>query len=103
MLNIGAYRAGNPHDWKTAADPFGPENSVQHLADYIARFKPAKVVVAWGKNCKSEPARLPAANLLAQLPKVYCWGRNTDGTPKHPGSISLDTPLVQCRVKTTVL
>ena len=30
-LNVGAFRATNPKDWKDARDPFGPGNSIEYL------------------------------------------------------------------------
>jgi len=97
MLNVGAYRTKDPREWKRASDPFGPRNTIRYLKSYIARFKPEKIVVAWGKNCNSDPARMRVAALLAELPRLHCWGRNADGSPRHPGRISYSTPLVLFR------
>jgi hypothetical protein len=102
MLNVGAYRATDPQEWKRASDPFGPRNTIRHLKSYIARFKPGKIVVAWGKNCNIDSARLRVAALLAELPRLHCWGRNADGSPRHPGRISYSTPLVLFRANATV-
>jgi hypothetical protein len=37
-LNVGGFRATKPKDWYNAADPFGPENSIAHLLEYLATF-----------------------------------------------------------------
>ncbi len=101
VLNVGAYRTKDPREWKNAEDPFGPENTIHHLKRYIARFKPAKIVVAWGKNCTSNAAREGVTRLLSELPRVHCWGTNADGSPRHPGRIAYSTPLVLFRAKAT--
>lgn len=93
MLNVGAYRATDPRDWKMAVDPFGPKNSILHLKKYITRFKPACIVAAWGKNCKSKCDPLRASEIIKEIPNLKCWGRNSDGTPRHPARISYSTPL----------
>lgn len=93
MLNVGAFRATDPREWKTAADPFGPKNSIPHLKKYIARFNPVCIVAAWGKNCKSQLHPFRAAEIVNEIPNLMCWGRNTDGTPRHPARISYSTPL----------
>jgi hypothetical protein len=93
MLNVGAYRATDPRQWKMAADPFGPNNSIPHLKNYIARFNPVCIVAAWGKNCKSQHHPFRAAEIVNEIPNLMCWGRNTDGTPRHPARISYSTPL----------
>lgn len=53
MLNAGAFCATDPKAWKAARDPFGPENTVEHLQDAIQRFVPMTTVAAWGKPCVS--------------------------------------------------
>jgi len=90
MLNVGAFRAKDPSEWKNAADPFGPENSVHHLKEYIAKFAPTCTVAAWGKHCANYPRALEIINAI---PNLQCWGRNGDGTPRHPRSLSYNTPL----------
>jgi hypothetical protein len=93
MLNVGAYRATDPRDWKRAADPFGPENSIPHLKKYLASFAPIVVIAAWGKNCVNHRAPLRALEVMKEIPNLQCWGRNIDGTPRHPARISYATPL----------
>jgi hypothetical protein len=93
MLNVGAYRATDPREWKAAADPFGPKNSVSHLKRYISRFNPACVVAAWGKHCESQRDALRALEIVKEIPNLQCWGRNLDGSPRHPGRIAYSTRL----------
>lgn len=94
MLNVGAYRATDPREWHKAADPFGPENSLAHLQTYISRFKPDRVVAAWGKNVtKSRHATSRCTAITGAIPDLWCWGRNGDKTPRHPLMLSYSTVL----------
>jgi len=84
-LNIGAYRATNPKDWASSADPFGAGNSIDSLQGYLIKFAPHLVVAAWGKPCLcSERGRARAAEVGKNILGMKCWGRNADGSPKHP-------------------
>lgn len=94
MLNVGAYRATDPKDWKAAADPFGPENTVEHLKRYIAHFQPHRIVAAWGKPCvASERGRHRADRIAREILNLYCWGRNSDRSPRHPLMLAYTTKL----------
>lgn len=85
MLNVGAYRATDPKKWKAASDPFGPENTVRHLQDYLQQFAPGATVAAWGKPCTaSERGRMRAEAIKKAIVGLQCWGRNSDGSPRHP-------------------
>lgn len=106
MLNVGAYRATNPRQFLQAADPFGPENSIAHLREYIAQNTmacregeiPAKgvtaVVAAWGKNGHANPRVLNRCLAIAHaIPDLFCWGRNSDSSPRHPLMLPYTTKL----------
>ena len=65
-LNAGAYRSTDPKKWLEAADPFGPENTAEHLKQYLAEFKTTLTAVTWGKlyraiRGESQPTRSGAA------------------------------------------
>jgi hypothetical protein len=93
-LNVGAYRATNPKDWKAAADPFGPANTIDHLQGYLIRFAPGKVIAAWGKPCMSSPRGVRRAEEITRaIVGMECWGRNGDGSPKHPLMLPYSTQL----------
>jgi hypothetical protein len=90
-LNVGAYRATDPRDWRKAIDPIGPENTVGHLKAYIALFRPEKVVVCWGKNgnfCKPHCERI-----IREILGLWCFGKNPDGTPRHPLMLPYSTQI----------
>jgi hypothetical protein len=90
MLNVGAYRSTSPKTWRNAIDPFGPENSVAHLWSYIIEFNATQIIAAWGKNGNYVTGRCAQ---IAQLPNLYCFGRNPDGTPRHPLMLPYSTKL----------
>ena len=96
MLNVGAFRATDPRDWKAASDPFGPENTVEHLQGYIIKFAPVLVVAAWGKPCMSSQRGVHRAEAIKQnIRGMKCWGRNGDGSPRHPLMLAYSTELEQ--------
>lgn len=90
-LNVGAGRSTDPRKWRKMADPIGPENSVEHLAQYIKEFGATRVVVAWGKNGNYFVGRCEA--IVREIPDLFCFGRNKDGSPRHPLMIPYSTPL----------
>jgi hypothetical protein len=90
-LNVAAYRETDPRKCRKAIDPVGPENSVGHLLGYIEQFKPSQVIVAWGKNGNYFIGRCEA--IVREIPNLYCFGRNNDGTPRHPLRLPYSTPL----------
>jgi hypothetical protein len=110
MLNVGAYRATDPRRWLSAADPFGPENSIAHLREYIAQNTmacregeiPTKgisaVVAAWGKNGHKTPITTHRCLTIAHaIPDLFCWGRNPDSSPRHPLMLPYSTKLENYR------
>lgn len=102
MLNVGAYRATDPREWKKTADPFGAENSIAHLKGYLAEFQPAAIVAAWGKNCSTYRGLHRALEIEKHIPGLMCWGRNKDRTPRHPLMLPYATELEPFSRKTEV-
>jgi hypothetical protein len=80
-LNIGAYRATDPKKWRKAFDPFGPENTINHLRRYMNNFSTTKTVVTWGR-CIG-PFAGQANYIVRQLGETWCFGTNSNGTPRH--------------------
>lgn len=93
-LNVGAYRATDPKVWKLAADPFGPENTIDHLQDLIQNYAPGATVAAWGKCCTdSIRGSHRAREIQKRIIGLQCWGRNKDGSPRHPLMLPYSTVL----------
>lgn len=90
-LNVGAYRATNPKVWLDARDPIGPENSVAHLLEYLAKFDAKQVVAAWGR-CIGRYANR-GETVAANIPGIMCYGRNSDRTPRHTLMLPYTTQL----------
>lgn len=86
FVNRGAFRARNPKALLAVDDPIGPDNA-EHLSAAFARAD--LIVFAWGR---AWPTQL---DHLAPIPDVpaMCLGRNTDGSPCHPLTLSYDTAL----------
>lgn len=90
-LNVGAYRATDPRKWRKAADPIGDLNSARHLAEYIDQFNVGTAIAAWGKNGNYFIGRCEA--IAREIPDLYCFGRNDDGSPRHTLMLPYSTPL----------
>ena len=90
-LNVGGFRATRPRDWYDAADPFGPENSIAHLMQYLRDFKVEKTVLAWGK-CIGR-FRNRGLTIAANIAEPWCFGKNPDGTPRHTLMLPYTTQL----------
>lgn len=90
-LNVAAIRETDPCKARKAVDPIGPENSVEHLLQYIERFEPTKTVAAWGKNGNYFVGQCEA--IAREIPNLYCFGINSDSTPRHPLMLPYSTQL----------
>lgn len=90
-LNVGAFRATKPRDWYNAADPFGPENSVAHIREYLEKFSVKQTVAAWGRCVGRYAGR--GETIANSIPGIMCWGRNADRTPRHTLMLPYTTDL----------
>lgn len=81
IVNLYAWRATDPEELKSKADPVGPsnDNAIMH-----ALRRCDLPIVAWGKHATYYRARHVYGMLKAERPAVFCVGKNKDGTPKHP-------------------
>ena len=90
-MNVGAYRETNPRKWRKVFDPIGPENTAAHLVEYAQRFGVSKTIAVWGKNGNYFIGRCEA--IREAFPELCCFGRNGEGTPRHPLMLPYSTPL----------
>lgn len=78
--NLYAFRATDPRDLFTAAEPTGGPRNTAVLTDLLTRG--AATVAAWGVHAKparvAEVLRLPGADRLTAL------ATTKDGAPRHP-------------------
>ncbi|MBB3899829.1 DUF1643 domain-containing protein [Roseococcus suduntuyensis] len=93
MLNAFAYRATDKLRLLEVDDPVGVENDATIVR--LCQGAPL-VVAAWGQPPKSLAARGPAvaAMLAGAGVHLMCFGRNADGSPKHPLYQRKDAALV---------
>lgn len=92
-LNIGAGRNTDPKQWRKMPDPIGPENTIVHMQQYLALFKPALKIAAWGRNGSYFPQQCAA--IRNEMEDIWCFGYNPDGSPKHTLMLAYSTPLIR--------
>lgn len=87
--NLYGFRATEPKDMKTAANPVGPHNDYYLLM--IGKLCPT-VLCAWGTKAERGRAGLIKAMLqaLPRPPRLVHLGLTKDGHPKHPLYIKSD-------------
>lgn len=90
-LNVGAYRATDPRKWHDAADPYGPENTLDNFEKWMTQFGATTFVAAWGR-CIGRFAHRGAA-IRARFPNIMCFGMMDDGTPRHTLMLPYTTQL----------
>lgn len=90
-LNVGAFRSTDPKRWRKAFDPIGAENSAVHLWKYLGQFGVTQTVAAWGKNGNYFTGRCEA--IRREIPDLWCFGKNSDGTPRHTLMLPYSTLL----------
>ena len=94
-MNVGAYRATKPRDWYNAADPFGPENTIENFRWWIQQWNPPNtktptLLAAWGRCIGRFAYR---GKIIAEAFPVMCLGRTADGTPRHTLMLPYSTQL----------
>src|SRR3990167_9710763 len=91
VVNLFGFRATDPAELKTVADPVGPQNDIIT----VAAVKRCDIsICAWGAHpmgaCRSKATK---RLLLSYRPAVFCFGTTKAGSPKHPLYIKTWTPL----------
>ena len=93
MLNIFAYRATDPKNMKLASDPVGVQNDY-FLRHYVDSPDNRLTVAAWGKHGSYlDRGQIVSSTLLSGL-AIKCFGRNKNGSPKHPLYMRSDIQLI---------
>ncbi len=94
MLNSFALRATDPVEMLANPDAVGAKNN--YWIGKIARDA-GRVVVAWGKDGGANGRGLEVEKILlknCQTNDILCFGKNKDGSPKHPLYQRADKELV---------
>lgn len=89
ILNLFAYRAMDPRKLRECVDPVGPDNH-----QFIAAACDSKLltVAMWGKGGEYRNEGRFVGRLFSNL---MCFGKNKDGSPKHPLYLPKETELVK--------
>lgn len=86
MVNLFAYRATMPADMKIQADPIGEGNRLAEFLDTCS----GPHIACWGTH----GSHLDRGAFIAPLfRELLCFGKNSDGSPKHPLYLKSSTPL----------
>ncbi len=94
-LNLYAYRETVPAKmWKAQKAGVdimgGRRNWGEALQTYVREFGCTMVVAAWGSQGKKRGPELSRG-----WKGLKCFGKNDDGTPKHPLYLKADTEIVE--------
>jgi hypothetical protein len=81
VCNLFAWRATDPAELTTVADPVGPEND-GHIVQ--ACETAADVILAWGGCMPPRFGNRPLAVLRLLNRPLHCLGRTQAGQPAHP-------------------
>jgi hypothetical protein len=96
MLNLFSYRATHPKDIPSPVHLHGVRNPENDRA-IVEYAKPCKVIVAaWGafKEAQWRAERLFGGHMpIVDQGRLYCLGRNKNGSPRHPLFLAANTPL----------
>lgn len=98
VWNLYAYRATDPRELDTVADPIGRENEDRLWAILQAEPAPALIVAAWGakpgRGKFTERELVMRRGPLYEKP-VFALGFTKDGHPRHPLYVRGDAELVR--------
>lgn len=93
VRNLFALRATDPRVLSTSLCPVGPENLAHLLACRNVSLL-TRLVAAWGKLPSSRLREMAKASIdVVRCHDPQCFGRNKDGSPKHPLYLASATKL----------
>lgn len=92
VVNLFAYRATDPDELLECDDPVGLINENVTRA---AANRCDLVICAWGSHVMGMTRKSETFRILKdrKIP-IYCFGKNKDGSPKHPLYLRSETALV---------
>lgn len=94
MLNAFALISTDSKKLFLGDDPIGKDNYHYIVSECESA---SIIVIAWGTNGKHLNQHEKLLNLLKKR-KLFCFGKNLDGTPKHPLYLSNNVKLVEFEV-----
>jgi hypothetical protein len=78
-VNLSAFRSTAPKPARR--HPIGELNTPTHIRQYFDVWRAKQFTACWGKNGSYFPHQINA--MLAEFPDAVCFGKNSDGTPRH--------------------
>ena len=100
MLNLFEFKATDPREMQAAESPegFNADGSIADVGLAAAQLKVAAVVACWGTGGRHrDRGRIVTEQLWKHFGgyRLLCFGRNADGSPKHPLYLRTETGLVE--------
>jgi len=88
-VNVSAYRSTDPRPARSHS--IGEYNYPVDIRAYYELFGCTQFIACWGRNGRYLQPHVDA--LLQEFPDAVCFGRNSDGTPRHTLMLSYSTQL----------
>jgi hypothetical protein len=96
VCNLFAFRATDPRQLLTAADPVGPKNDTR-ITESSRRS--SLIVAAWGALPMARVRACQVAKLLSATTPLVCLGLTKGGAPRHPLYVPRDARLTEFRIR----
>lgn len=96
VVNLFAWRATDPKELPTVADPVGPDND-RHILWACTAPLLLSVVAGWGSNKFAAKQRAGRVKMLIQSQArrdIKCFRRSESGHPWHPLYLPYSSPMV---------
>lgn len=91
ILNCGAIRETDSKKAWSDPDPIGPKN-LETLKNEITQNQHALFIAGWGKAAHNHRSSDTVLAVFRELNvPLWCLGKNSDGSPKHPLYVSYRT------------
>jgi hypothetical protein len=97
MTNLFVFRATKPKDMFSASDPVGTFNDF-YLSKVAERAD--TIVACWGSFNGIEE-RVNTVTAILPADKLFCFGVNADGNPKHPLYLPKTAQLIKYPITKT--
>lgn len=88
VCNLFAYRSPSTIELAHYSDPIGPRND-EYLRELAAT--PYVILCAWGATVFGNARATHVLSTVLKERRLWCLGRNKDGSPCHPLYISRNT------------
>lgn len=100
MLNIFSMISTDPYVMKIDREPNREENDL--IIKNLTHHQNAKIIILCCGTHGKYLDRLSKISYLLKDVNLYCFGKNLDGTPKHPLYLSYKTSLKLYKPKGTI-